>query len=539
MPAASLSRTIVKLHGVLWLRSFRANPSSRIMQILIAFYALTGLFGTSVMLYQSIIAHHYQALSGAIAFGVFAYIVAAIMLPAGEGQIQPESLATMPITAKEAFPGLVLIQILQLRGLLALVCTTVTTVVSAMAFQQAGVGVGYLVLVILGNLLSFVIVIVLAESVVVLLNSTTTSTKKKDSKAIFSAIAFIVGLLVFMQFFNSTSNNLETQLTELGNIAQWTPLAAAGGLATFAIENNWVAATICAVITAITVGGGVFLWIKSIERRLIAPLDATTRVRRSNSANLQASSKSIVFSFLPYTPQWAVFSRTVRYIVRDSRTIIALAMVPFLTVYFIIMAGQTGRGILLVAMPILAVMTLSYSANDFGSDGPSNWIHLVSGIRTKDLVLGRHWGGAILFVLMVWVVNAGLVIYLSQRAALLVAICATGMQVATLGISVLLSVYNPFPTAKPGTNPWQDKSGFSSAAFISAFTGLLLGWIPVVPGGVLLLIGHNSDSLPMLLGGGVLAILIPGLWYLWALRRAIKQVDQHYPEIFAKVRSFV
>lgn len=165
MPAASLSRTIVKLHGVLWLRSFRANPSSRIMQILIAFYALTGLFGTSVMLYQSIIAHHYQALSGAIAFGVFAYIVAAIMLPAGEGQIQPESLATMPITAKEAFPGLVLIQILQLRGLLALVCTTVTTVVSAMAFQQAGVGVGYLVLVILGNLLSFVIVIVLAESV--------------------------------------------------------------------------------------------------------------------------------------------------------------------------------------------------------------------------------------------------------------------------------------------------------------------------------------------------------------------------------------
>ena len=65
-------------------------------------------------------------------------------------------------------------------------------------------------------------------------------------------------------------------------------------------------------------------------------------------------------------------------------------MIPFMAIYFIVMTRTIGPQMILVAIPLLVVIGTSSATNDYGQDGPSNWLHMVSGIRSADLVLGRH-----------------------------------------------------------------------------------------------------------------------------------------------------
>lgn len=537
MSAPSFSRTAIKLHSLLWRRSLQKNPSAIFMQVFIVFFGLMGLFSTAIMMAFGITTGSYTAFGGAVCVGVTAYIIAAIMLPSGEGQISPESFVTLPVTAKEVLPSLVLVQLLQTRGVLALICTLVTTVVSSVSFAAAGVGVVGVVLVIVANILSLITTIVMAEALALLLNSTTDSAKKKNSRAVFSLLAYMVGCIGFVLLFNNIGTDPETQLSQLGNIAQWTPVAAATGIATCAITGNWLGVFICTVITAVTLAGGVAIWWNAVNKRLSAPLDNQSGGKTS-SRRRQATG-SILLPWLPYNPRSAVFSRALYYALRDSRTLTTIIMIPFMAIYFIVMTRTIGPQMILVAIPLLVVIGTSSATNDYGQDGPSNWLHMVSGIRSADLVLGRHWGAAALPLLLVWVVNLGIVIYQPKLPTVIVILLSIGLQFSCLAIAVLLSVFNPFPTAKPGTNPWQDKSGYSAAAFIAVFSGMFLGWIPVAPGGVMVVLGLSSGNTVLTVLGLVVAILLPVLGYYFALRSAVKRVEQHYPEIFAKVRSFV
>ena len=114
-----------------------------------------------------------------------------------------------------------------------------------------------------------------------------------------------------------------------------------------------------------------------------------------------------------------------------------------------------------------------------------------------------------------------------------------GAAITACGISLFLSVRNPYPTAKPGTNPWQDRSGFSVSAFISAFAGIFLAWIPMLPGILGLTYGYKNDMIAVEIIGVILILAVPIAAYLLVMRYAIRYLDNHYPEIFAKVRSYV
>lgn len=538
MATPRFSKTVISLHWLLWRRSLRSNSAMFAMQLFMLVFALMGLFSVMALMGLSIAEHSYEAFVGAVCVGITSYVIAAIMIPSGEGQLSPESFATLPVTSKEILPSLVLIQILQTRGVLALVCALVTTVVSSIAFAVAGVGVGTVVMVIVANVLSFITAVVLAEALALLLNSTTTKAKKKNSKAIMSVVAYMVGIIGFVALFNNLDADSTLQLKQLGSIAQWTPFGAPAGIATSVAQGQWLVAIATTTITVLSIGGGIYIWHSCVKHRLVAPLDNSQAGGKIGSRRRQARG-SILISWLPYSPAAAVFSRSFFYSLRDSRVLMNIVIIPFMAVYFVVLSRSSGSFMFLIAIWVLVVIGASSASNDYGHDGPSNWLHITSGISAQELVPARHWGGAALPVLMVWLVNLGILIYRPERSTILVVLLAVGLQFSVLAIAVFLSVFNPFPTAKPGTNPWQDKSGYSAAAFITVIAGFFLGGVPVLPGGLVVVLGLDLGNNALLIGGVIIGMVIPVLCYWAALRLAIRQVDRQYPEIFAKVRAFV
>ena len=63
--------------------------------------------------------------------------------------------------------------------------------------------------------------------------------------------------------------------------------------------------------------------------------------------------------------------------------------------------------------------------------------------------------------------------------------------------------------------------------------------LPILAGGICFLIGFLNGNQTLKIVGGVLALVIPLILYVFLLRAAVKRVENHYPEIFAKVRNYV
>src|SRR5699024_5956285 len=96
----------------------------------------------------------------------------------------------------------------------------------------------------------------------------------------------------------------------------------------------------------------------------------------------------------------------------------------------------------------------------------------------------------------------------------------------------LLTTYNPYPVAPPGTSPWADKSGYSGAAFVAVFGLMFLGWIPVAPGAVIFFMGQHII-------GMMIAVLIPAALYAGAIALVNKTVANRMPRVYEKAGVWV
>ena len=61
----------------------------------------------------------------------------------------------------------------------------------------------------------------------------------------------------------------------------------------------------------------------------------------------------------------------------------------------------------------------------------------------------------------------------------------------------------------------------------------------MLPGIIGLTYGYNNGMIAVEVIGAVLILAVPIAAYLLVMRYAIRYLDNHYPEIFAKVRSYV
>ena len=61
----------------------------------------------------------------------------------------------------------------------------------------------------------------------------------------------------------------------------------------------------------------------------------------------------------------------------------------------------------------------------------------------------------------------------------------------------------------------------------------------MLPGIIGLTYGYKNDMIAVEVIGAVLILAVPIAAYLLVMRHTIRYLDNHYPEIFAKVRSYV
>src|SRR5690625_7563240 len=139
-----------------------------------------------------------------------------------------------------------------------------------------------------------------------------------------------------------------------------------------------------------------------------------------------------------------------------------------------------------------ALLAGSIAVNDFGYDGPAMWIKMVAPVPTSRLLLARHWAHMCLSAL-VTVVFAIIILVIHGITSVTMMVCfvSIGVLMVSAALSLLLTAFNPYPVAPPGTSPWADKSGYSGAAFIAVFALMFLGWVPVAPGVVLFFLGYH------------------------------------------------
>lgn len=526
-----MTRTLLKLQATLWKRSVLGNSASIAMIIIVVVYGLIGLASLSGLLALGIRDGQSGVLAGVVAAGTIAYVVAAVMWPSGEGQLSPNYFSTLPVTTKDLLPAFVIATVMQSRGILAVLCTVVTAIISTLMYPLALLPAVWIMLT-----LALAMTLLLGELVASLATGSSTR-MSKERTGIYATVGFVILIIGYQLMVGSGTMQ---RIDVVGRALRWTPFASTAGVVEALHDGQWGMAGVFVALSIAYFVVGVLLWRTFIKRALTAPMDNGGQ-SQSGQRRRRGDPESVLFlPGIPHTAAGAVYSRAARYLVRDTRLLSSMIIFPLFMVIFIVQ-GVTIEGILLyVGLVLIALFGGSLAVNDFGYDGPSAWLNTSSGASTRTLLLPRHWASLtpaalsiIVYALIAFMVAE------SRIELLLVLVITSGIFLTTAAVSLFTTVFNPFATAKPGTSPWSDKSGYSGAAFISTFASLLLGWVPSAPAIALTSFGYASDVVWILLLGQTLAIVIPAVLYLGVIRICVRRVDLKMPEIFDKVKNSV
>lgn len=503
---------LLRMHRTLWRRSVRENPAATIMAVLILIYMLIGLASLGLTVWMG--EDRAWALAGMVGLGTLAYVAVSVVIPSGESQLSPADFATLPVTARDLLPALAWSTLLNTRGATATLATVLATVLAVWLSSPLWV---------LAMPVALVMTLLLGE--VFRMVSAGSGRVSSERMNILSGMLVIVMIFGFNMLMSFGLENVP--LDRIGRILAWTPVGAPAGVVAALLDAAWLTAAAQLAIVVATLVAGVFWWRGVVARRLDAPLDSVTR------EEVGERREAVLLPGLPYTPGTMIYSRGVRYFRRDPRMVGTVVTFPVIALVLLVQGVLIDENLLYVGMVLLALISGSLASNDYGYDGPATWVHVVAGVPTRTLLLARHLAQLTPMLILLLVVDVAAVILAGDTArAALVAVISLGLLLSVAGIALLLTTHNPFPTARPGTSPWADKSGFSGAAFTAAFASLFIGWIPAAPGAVLVALGWT-------LPGVLLALALPALFYLGCVRVASRRLDSHLPEIYAKVDRWV
>lgn len=525
-----MTRTLLRLQATMWKRTVSGNSAAIMMITLVTLYAIIGLVSFMVMLAQGLIGEATGILAGIVATGTIAYAIAAIMWPSGEGQLSPAAFSVMPIKARDALPALAISTVMQSRGILAVLCTVVTGIVSTIFYPPAMIPVVWMMLA-----LALLITLLLGE-LISSFASGSSSRVGKERMSIYASLGFMVVIIAYQLL---TTQGAAAHVDTFGGFARWTPFASAAGVIEAAVAGKWMMALVFFVLTLGYLVMGVWLWARFINQAMTAPLDGGP-VTAQKTSESDPDARVLIPRGLPSTPFWAVYIRSLLYLIRDSRLLASLITIPMLGIIFLVQSYTVETYMIYVGLIFMAVFSGAIATNDFGYDGPSTWLNIISGAPTRSLVLGRHLAQmtpAVLIVVGYMII--ALVVADDVLLTLLIMVITIGVLATTAGIALYATTFNPFATAKPGTSPWGDRSGYSGAAFVSAFATMFLGWIPSLPAIILTVYGSSSDVTWAVIVGQMLAVVIPGGLYALMIRVCLNRVDKRMPEIFNKVSHFV
>ncbi|MGV0326151.1 hypothetical protein ACUY2E_04195 [Corynebacterium confusum] len=538
MTKASVPATLFSLHRTLWTRSFKSNPSQTWMVALFGFYALIGLVSVTlnVGLEVSTGPGRFHALTGAVALGTAALIVVSIFMPAGERQVGPMDLRGLPIDAATAERGLARVALWSSRVFIAAAVTLIFAVAGSFVLAANGAA-AMIVVFVLGQAVSLVLAVVWTE---VIAGGAQLAVKEmgasKTRTSMISGVGFVVLIFGFIAVQNLGVEGLP--IVGFGEVAAWTPLGAGMGWAASVANGQWAQALGQLLAAVVFLALGLWLWRRQTARSFRQAYESGPQALEGTRAQ---GVGALRLAGLPYASPGAMeYKRVLRYFIRDTRLSSTLLLLPAMIIFAVVMSfGWRGMEGLFV-LAFTGVLGGISASNDFGYAGPSNWVTMAVPVRPRVFLYARHLAmitpgviaAVVLFVIL-------LIIQPDPSLTVLVGVATLGLLLSACGLSMVMTTFNPYPMSAPGANPWTDKSGMQAAAFISAFVVLLAGWLPIAPGGILMILGVSQSS-ALLTGLGVLVtVALPSAIYAAAWVICGKRVDKQMPEIYAKVGTYV
>lgn len=534
----SLTRHLVRLHLTMWRRSFKKDWVLIFNAAFMAFFGILGTIGLGAFSYAMLTQEHEaRLLPLTMSTGALIYLLIVFVWPSPENHLTPQKFATLPVTERQLFAGLTCAAFLQSRAVLSIICSLIMAGFGVAAIQASAASPAGLlsVLWVIACLAQGIVAVLLGEA---LGSLSSAMANRMWSERLGYAFSFL--FLIAIMGLNFTANGVQNldKLLELGTIFSWTPFGAAAGAAASAIAGNAGASIAQGLIAAATILGCLWLWRTALRFELAHPI-------RSSSDQATKHTGGVMLRWASAGPRAAVYSRTLRYWRRDVRYSYQAIVFILIGAMFLAVGALQGTGVQWYAPFIVAQGVLMINGNDFGLDGPSNWVNMVSGMRPKDLIAGRLLASLTVIgpIFIVIVIGLGAIEAFSPLWAgiSVLAVCSL---VQSVGLSPAFAVRFPFPSAAPGTSPMKNRSGTSSNAFILSIVGLLGLFLPLIPGVVLLIIdlhdaGSWADATRLTPIGIVVQMLISGTIGFLGYRWAVKNISQRWPKVFAKVRNWV
>ncbi|WP_273368946.1 hypothetical protein [Corynebacterium massiliense] len=536
---SSVTRTIIALHAKLWPRSFKANPSQFVVLLIFFLYGLPGALGLAFLTGDIALQENdLQYAAGLQGLGVFFYWLLALLYPSGESQVEPSRMATLPLRPRELAPGLLWTEFLQARTVLALLCTVATAVIIPAVLGDA-TSTTFVVAWALSCLVSFVLAVVGAAGMSGL------GQLLGAQPAWVRYLVFAAGLVVAVVAtfaVSADTTDMEATGTAVLRTFAWTPFAAPGSAVAFGVVGHWAPVVLMAVLTVALFFLAAWAQEKAIGVALHAPAEGESR--KSSTSKRGA----VLLPWAPRTRWGAIYSRALCYWWRDSRFRAQWASAVVLTAIFCgtgLAAGDPTRPYIGLISSVILCTTAT--ANDYGYDGPANWVHLAAHVPAKTMVTARAAAGGTLggATLLITAVISGFATGANPIfwTCLSVATCAS---LAGLGFAAVMAVFNPYPTSKPGTNAFNDRSGFNGAAILTSLIGIFGVWLPLVPGtimmGLALSRGHASFAdmaSGLFLTGLALNVVLAVAVLVGGLAIAYRRLSHSWPDIFQRVRNYV
>ncbi|MCS6711185.1 hypothetical protein JSY14_03825 [Brachybacterium sp. EF45031] len=561
-PAAAtgtLTRTLVRLHLLLWRRSFRKNIGKLIGTIFLGGYGLFLLTLLAIGL-PAVAALTDPGLMRTVVLTVgtglaVAWLVGPLLLTGLEEPLDVLRFAPLSLRGRDLRPGMLLAALLSLPGLLTLLALAILTVCEALWFMgvfSPGMmpGISPVALVLGGLLLlpchlGLLVLCLLLPRVVITWSAARTSSRRRRE------LVPLLGLLVFLALIYGgalltggggavtiTPDALIPVMEGAAAVLPWTPLGAFVAVPLDVAAGVWLIAAVRVVIAVAGLWLLWILWARGLDRAMVSALAG-----QASSGRTRVS--ALVPRGVPAGPFGASFGRALRYWRRDSRYLGSMAVIPLLGIFLMlmpIMAGATGPGVEVSFLGLILVGLLCGVSlgNELGFDGPAGWVQITTGASPRTDLAGRIAAIAVVtlpFVLLLAVGAAAL----TGRWELLVPtlLGIIGAACGGWGVSTLVGTLMPFPTAAPGTSPFKDRSSASGAAMLTLSLAMLGVLVPQIPAIVLLIVGAVTGGGGWLLAAGAASLLGGVVGLVIGVHLSGRYLEQNYARVWQRVRAFI
>lgn len=542
----SKTKTLLKLHCKLWAHAFVGNLQMIIASVAVTITAVMGCIGLGFSSYGVLVNDGDPAMFVlTMGLGSVLYLAMSAIFPSEERMLDPRMFSSLPLTDRDILPGMVTAMFINSRAAISLVNTIIMATLGHLAFAEvtsAGAGALW----VLACVLQLVITLLAGEALAAALSSI--ATKFNELWGNVAGFVFTFGFLALYLLPQLLADGTDptAAIKTSADILSWTPFAAAAGAAADmanigggGVGTGLAKGAICLVaILAVA-----YIMRVAVKHDLNNPLP-------TQHATRAAKGDSLLLPRVPSSPVGALYSREIRYWRRDNRFMMSLMVVVVLCGLYLLMGmlDAANRWMLWFALFFVSLGPQQVAGNSLGMDGPSNWVHMVAGVRGKQIVASRSLSTVTVLV-PIWLIvciAAGAIDGFSATW-LLVSLLTLGCILLASAMANFSATRFPAQTTAPGTNSFKQRNGGSNA-IVSALVTMLILTVSFLPGGLLALIplamadgaSNSIGAIPLLSWLGVLLHWVIVIGAAWIMnRRASRRLDLKWPDIAQKVQQYL